>query len=352
MKNYDITDYIVSGDVEKVAELASNCTTDASQIHIPSPEDNAQRDPNEFGVCIYHPRNGFMNKYAAYSKGMTELNLGLLKTQINEIPDEILKVASTNLQKAAAHYKLDFPEELKPFVSEEKLDNNIVNITSIDETAYHVKLASTAPPIEHLYALPKKKKYPITNTELVKTAESYFNTYNKDLELDDRIEFATNLNKQMITLGISPTGLIDKLAHLDYNKLNSDFEYHIKSRIGYTHDEEVAGLYEALLEKSAEWGVKKVASTLNKIDQKANLTYYYGKNIEDPILSTFGLDKEAEYEIDGKTWKDSDFDKIAKVNFSDLLDSNTISELSGEDRIAVFKSLPKPIRDNIANEIL
>lgn len=352
MKNFDITDYIVSGDVEKVASLAAECGDDVGKTYIPSLEENAKKDPEEFAVCIYHPRHGFMNKYAVYSKGLTELNLALLNTQLQEIPDEVIKVASTNLQKAAAHYQLEFPETLESYVMNDNLENNIVDITNIDETSYHIKLSESKPPVKHIYALPKKEKYPITDEELIKTAENYFNTYNNELNIGDRIEFANNINKQMLALGMSPTGLIDKLAHLDYSKLNEDFKYHIESRKTLSHDEETVGLYEELFEKSAEWTTYKVASILGKIDEKADLTYYYGRNLSDPVTSTFGITKEAEYEIDGRIWKESDFDKIGNADFGDMLDNNTLSELSGESKVDVFRSLPKPIRENIANEIL
>ncbi len=350
-KNFDVTDFTTNGDVEKMAEVAGEFDASIRETYIPSMEEEAAKDNDEFAVTLYHPRHGFMNKYASHSKGLAQLNMALLKSQINEIPDEIIKVAATNLEKAAAHYKVDFPEDLKPY-TEESLDTSIVDVTKINATAYNVKLAEHAPKPEHIYALPEKEKYPITNIELVKKAETYFNNFYREMPIDDRIEFAKNAAAQMEKLEIEPTGLIDKLAHLDFSKLNDDFVYHMKSRKTLTHDEDSRVMYDELIEKSAEWSPIKIASALGKVDERSGIIHFYGTNVEDPVSTVFGLDKEAEYLIDGKTWKESDFDKIASKNFNELIDKQTAEDLQGSERVDVFKALPKPIRDSIANEIL
>ncbi len=350
-KIYDITDITTSGKIEKIAEIAGEMDSSIRDTYIPSLEENASKDPDEFAVTLYHPRHGFMSKYASHSKGLAQLNIAILASQINELPDEIIKVAATNLEKAAAHYKIDFPEELKQHTVQ-VLDNSIVDVTNIDQTAYHEKLAKFAPKVEHVYALPELEKYPITDEDLLKEAESYFNVYSHEFEINDRIEFAKNAAAQMEKLSIKPSGLIDKLAHLDFNKLNDDFKYHIKSRQTLTHDEESVSLYGDLLEKSAELDPIKIAKALSKIDENSGIIHYYGKKVEDPISTVFGINKEAEYEIDERLWKESDFNKIAEHDFSNLIDNDTSTELSSVNKIDVFKSLPKPIRDSIANEIL
>jgi len=346
-KLYDVTDHLFNNDIEKVAEIAEELGSDTAKIFIPSAEELGSKGTEDFSVTLYHPRHGFINKYANYDRGLAQLNIGILKRQVDELPDEILKVAATNLEKAAAHYRIDFPEELKQY-SIDHVDQ-IVDVTMIDKTAYYTKLAACKEKKEiKKYAMPSKNKYPMDTEEHVKKAENYFNTYYKDMSINDRVEFAKNAEAAIIENGSTPNKLIEKYAHLDHTKFNEDFKYHVSSRINMIHDDETKGLYSDLLEKQSEWEPIKVASVLHKLDKKAGLDYFYGSKVEDPVGAVFGLDKEAEYDIDGKVWKDSDFEKISE---NDYLDANTVRELHGPDKIAVLKSLPSPIRNSIADEI-
>jgi len=343
-KLYDVNDYLFNNKIEKVAEVAEEIGSDITSTFIPSAEELGSRDNEDFSVTLYQPKHGLMNKYANYDKGLTKLNIGILKRQIDELPNEILKVAATNLEKAAAHYRIDFPEELKQYTVKEPVQ--IVDVTKIDKTAYYEKLAACKKKDKaKKYALPNKKKYPLDTKEHVKKAEAYFKTYYRDMEIPDRVEFAKNWEEA----SDYNNKLIEKYAHLDHNLYNEDFRYHVKSRISLTPDEENKHLYEELIEKQAEWAPVKTATVLYKLDKKAGLNYYYGKSVEDPVGAVFGINKEAEYEIDGKIWKESDFEKISE---NEILDENTVKELHGPDKIAVLKSLPSPIRKSIANEIL
>jgi hypothetical protein len=347
-KLYDVTDYLFNNEIEKVAEIAEELGSDITSTFIPSAEELGNRDNEDFSVTLYHPRHGFINKYANYDKGLTKLNIAVLKRQVDELPDEILKVAATNLEKAAAHYRIDFPEELKSYTTEER--GQIVDVTKIDKTAYHTKLAENKKKTnDKKYAIPSKKKYPMDSKENIKKAEMYFNNYYRDMAIDDRIEFAKNAEAVLIENNCKPGTLIEKYAHLDYTQFNEDFKYHVKSRINMINDDNVKNLYGELIEKSAEWHPVKVASVLHKLDKEAGLDYFYGQRVEDPVGAVFGINKEAEYDIDGKIWKESDFDKIAE---NEYLDENTVKELHGPDKVAVLKSLPSPIRKSIADEIL
>ncbi len=346
-KLYDVTDYLTSGKIEKIAEIAENMDPDIRNTYIPSNEETSKMDSDNFSVTLYHPRHGFINKYAMYTSGLTKLNMALLETQLEDIPDEIIKVAATKLKRAARHYKLDFPEKLAEYVIE--VNNNIVDVTKIDQTSYLQKVAACKKKTPKKHALPKKKKYPIDTKEMVKKAEEYFNTYYREFDIDERIEFAKNASEQMSKLDMEPGNIITKYASLNISKYNPEIEYHIKSRKNIIHSDEMKSLYEELNEKTAEWEPIKVAKAMSKLDKENGLSHYYGTSIEDPMTAVFGIDKEAEYDIFGKIWKESDFDKIS--SFDGLLDDNTVSELHGEDKIDVLKSLPSPIRKKIENEV-
>lgn len=350
-KNIDIVDEVTSGNIEKVAELVSDMDDSIKQSYIPSLEEMADRNEDDFALILYDRRNGFRHKLAHYNKDLTSLNVKLLSQKINELPDELLKVAATHLKRAAVHFKVDFPENLEEHIND-LVDSNIVDVNEIDKKAYYQKLEEhKEKPIEIEYALPEQQKYPIHTEDLVKKAFLYFKTYARELEVPERIEYAKNLFPKLAQYDLQPTALIEKLAHIDTKSFNPDFQHHIRSRSTMTHDEETRSAYSALLEKTAEWSPIEVATTLNKIDKNANLHYHYDKKIEEPVAATLGMKKEAYYEIDDKVLSETDYSDLVNKDLSSWIDKDTQSALQSDEGVDVFRSLPSPIREGILSEL-
>ena len=351
-KNYDITDEVTSGNVEKVAELVSSMDDSIKQAFIPSIEEAAERNEDDFALVLFDKRNGFRNKFAYYNKELTTLNTQLLSQKIKEMPDELIKIAATHLKKAAVHFKVDFPEDLEPFVND-LIDSNIIDVNSgYDKKAFYQKLEENKEKSTEIeYALPKEEKYPIHTEELTKKAFAYFKNYARELEVPDRIEYAKNLFPKLGQFKIEPTSLIDKLAHIDAKSFNPDFMHHIRSRCSMTHDESTRNAYKALLEKTAEWTPIEVASALNKIDKNANLHYQYDRKIEEPVAATLGMKKEALYEIDDKILSETEYNALVSKDLSSWIDEGTQEALKNEDGVDVFRSLPSPIREGILSEL-
>jgi hypothetical protein len=351
-KNYDITDEVTSGNVEKVAELVSSMDDSIKQAFIPSIEEAAERNEDDFALVLFDSRNGFRHKYAYYNKELTTLNTQLLSQKIKEMPDELIKIAATHLKKAAIHFKVDFPENLESFVND-LVDSNIIDVNNgIDKKAYYLKIEANKSPVENEeFALESSKKYPIHTEELTKKAFAYFKNYARELEVPDRIEYAKNLFPKLGQFKIEPTSLIDKLAHIDTKSFNPDFEHHIRSRTTMTHDEPTRDAYKALLEKTAEWTPIEVATALNKIDKNANLHYQYDRKIEEPIAATLGMKKEALYEIDDRVLSETEYNALVGGDLSDWIDKGTQEALKSDEGVDVFRSLPSPIREGILSEL-
>lgn len=350
--NLDITDHVVSGDVEKIAELVINMEDSIKTAYIPSPEENASRNEDDFALMLFDARNGHRNKLAYYNKELTTLNTQLLSQKINELPDELIKIAATHLKRAATHFKVEFPENLEPFIDDLVTSNTLDVNNDIDKKAYYLKLDANKPPVENEeFALESSKKYPIHTESLTKKAFSYFKNYARELEVPERIEYAKNLLPKLAQFKIEPTSLIEKLAHIDVKSFNPDFVHHIRSRTTMTHNEGTRNAYLALLEKTSEWSPIKVASALNKIDQNANLHYQYDRKIEEPVSATLGMKKEALYEIDDKVLSESEYNALVSGDLTNWIDKDTQEALKTDEGVDVFRSLPSPIREGILSEL-
>jgi hypothetical protein len=350
-KRYDITDEVTSGNVEKVAELVSSMDDSIKQAFIPSIEETSERNQDDFALILFDKRNGFRHKYAHYNKELTTLNTQLLSQKIDEFPDEIIKTAATHLKRASVHFKVDFPENLEPFV-DDLLGSNTVDVNAIDKKAYYQKLEEHKEvPTEVEYALVEKQKYPIHTEGLAKKAFVYFKDYARELEVPDRIEYAKNLLPKLAEFKIEPTALIEKLAHIDVKSFNPDFAHHIRSRSTMTHNSETKEAYAALLEKTAEWSPIEVATAMDKIDRNVNLHYQYDRKIEEPVSATLGMKKEALYEIDDKVLSETEYNGLVGKDLSSWIDGDTQEALKNEDGVDVFRSLPSPIREGILSEL-
>ena len=350
--NLDITDHVVAGDVEKIAELVNHMPDNIKQAYIPSIEEAAERNDDDYALVLFDKRTGFRKKLAHYNKELTTLNTQLLSQKVNELPNEMIKVAATHLKRAATHFKVDFPENLEEYVDDLVTSNTIDINNDFDKKAYYQKLEKyKEQPTEVEYALPNENRYPIHTEPLVKKAFSYFKDYARELEVPDRIEYAKNLLPKLAQFKIEPTALIEKLAHIDVKSFNPDFEHHIRSRATMTHDESTREAYSALLEKTADWSPIEVASALSKIDKNANLHYHYDRKIEEPVSATLGMKKEALYEIDDKVLSETEYNSLVDSDLSSWIDKDTQEALKSDEGVDIFRSLPSPIREGILSEL-
>lgn len=347
---YDLTDEIVQGNIEKVAEVVEELGEEYLDTHIPSLEEQGSRDNDDFAVTLHHKKHGFLNKFACYNKNLTALNLKVLEKNMSKLPDEIVKIASTTIKKAANFYGVDFPDTLEEYVDDD-IKDNYFDITSLDTQAFSEKLASKKEIVAE-YALVERQKYPIQDEELCKQASDYFSTFYREFQVPERIEFATNLNTKLGEFDMEVPDVVEKFANLDFDTLNPDISEHLRVRETYTHDQNMIDLYRELREKTAELKPTTVAIALDRIDKEAGLQYYYGTSIEDPIGAAFSITKEAHYDLDGHDVSQSMYDEMTGKDLSGYIDSDTQEALKGEDGVDVFKSLPSPVREGLLSEVL
>lgn len=346
--SYDVTDLVAEGRIDYLVGLTKGDPDELTKnAHIPSKEE-AEEMPNEdFALVLHHPRIGQLKKFATHDRYVTKLNMKIFENTHENYPDEISKTAAHYLCKAAKHFRLEVPEEVKK-LGEAKHESNVVDLTSINETAWVKKQASFVKEAKEIeYALPDKRKYPISTSEHIKTAIAYFDEHAYKFDPADALQYAVRVKLAADKMDIPyDNTLLSKYATLTASSFNSDMKTFIRARRGYVLEED-RPVYDELLEKSASFGVIKTAEVLEKVDRKFGLHRQWGVNIEDPYISVLGMRKEAECMVGKK--------KVTKKNLvkaaESIVDADTLRDLEGPDGIAVFESLPAPIRSKIEKQL-
>lgn len=351
---YDIVDEINLGQIEKVASLQFNL--DPSEISIPSTIEMQELAPDQVALQLYHPHTGIIKKYACYDAELTNLNAQLFLEKADNLPDEIVKTAAFFLKRAARNQGLssELIQQLSKVASASVPSDNVVNLDNINEYAYfkkidsgHEKTASTM-----TWALPHKKRYPIDTAEEIEKAAAYFDDYCNQFETADRLVYAMNVLEAASREGVEvKSGTIEKYAHLTANSFNNNFTQHINMRKKYLTDPEESDIYDELLDKCASLGVITSARTLEAIDRHYGLDRLWNTYIADPVVSTCGINKEAEVEIDGYYVTQSNLNKLTKKDISHWVDEDTKKELMGPEGLDVLRSLPEPTREGLLAEL-
>ena len=344
---YDVTDFVSEGKIDYLVNLTKGDSDELTKTaHVPSREEAEQLPGEDFALVLFHPHAGFLKKYATGDKYITKLNLKLFADNYDKYPDEISKTAAFYLTQAAKHFQIDVPEPIQKLASGKHI-SNVVDLSVLNEKAWHEKQASMIKITDTDYALPDKHKYPIDTKEHVKLAVDYFEEHATKFSPLDAITYASRVKTAAEKNAISYTDtMIEKYASLTSSKFNEDYKYHINMRKKLVKDEDKS-VYDELLEKSAGFGVIKTAEYLERVDTRLGVSEQWGHKLADPYISVLGMKKEANCKYKGKTVKASMLKKAAE----NIVDAETLKCLEGPDGIAVFESLPVPIKDSITKNL-
>ncbi len=348
----DVVDEVIGGNLEKFAEVVAPLSDSVKVGYIPSPEEQQEKTDKDFALILFHPHVGTLNKFAKYTPELTELNLAYLAEKHKELPDELVKIAATNLFTAAKTAGIKPPDSLKRFVDSEKYIGNTLDVRDINEVQFITKVNNFAEVSD--YAWPEEKKYPLNTKRNIEKAAEYFELYQSDMDVRKKLEYAVNTkiaaNKEEVELEESS---INKYANLSRELFNPDFYNHVKVRQSYLEGigDEFLELYDEVLTKADDLGPVKTAEILYEIDKKADLSRSYGKGIEDPIVSTLHLPADETKVIDGTIVKKSSLSNLDNAELTELVGNDVITELKGEEGLDVLNSLPKPIRDQILSNL-
>lgn len=345
----DVTDMIIEGNIEYLSKITNGIEEQIKEAHVPSLEELIERPNEDFALILYHPHLGEMKKLATYDKPLTEINTKIFLDKVSELPDEIAKVAGHYLYKAAKYFKLKIPAELAKFASA-NVKSNRVDVTEINELQYVSKVAKAGKPQTKTssFALPKQNKYPLDDANLIKAAVAYFDRYCNQFTPSQRLEYAGNVKTaaDKFSINISSTN-IEKYAQLDAAHFADDFARHISIRQSYVGDTYKLA-YAELLEKSAELGVAKTATVLERLDKKANINRLWDTCIADPASAVYGFETPKFIKVAGMNVTANDLKKIAEhPDAEKYIDSQTKAALTSDEGLDIFESLPSPIKDQL-----
>mgnify|MGYP000860329965 CR=1 FL=1 len=162
----------------------------------------------------------------------------------------------------------------------------------------HVDVTSHDPPkvvkektAEH-YAMPSIQCYPLDGFHQVKEASSYFDRHWKEMEPEDRREFASNLVKRASALSIPVSETADHYGAPGYApRLHTLTE--LAAREDLLKEAEHQSLYDELKDQLGVLPPDVFARALHEIDKYAGIEASYDRDCMDPWFTTFGTEKTA-----------------------------------------------------------
>lgn len=345
-KQYDILDYLMVGDLKKVAKVIKPLTKEARSATVPSFEELQDRPDKDFALIL-----SGIKKFAKYDPVQTELSLAFLDEVMDELPDEFSKTAAINLSVAAKGFNVSIPEKVAALTEGESLDLFIdanVSPQGIDKVAYAKKMSDDSYIEKIAYALPEANKYPLRTSTEVTEAINYFTQNYNAMEGQKAVRYADNVKTAAESFGIETNSIIEKYASLDTESLNPDFNYFINSRLSYLskEDEDTINNYNSLTKEAGTLDVKELYTKLTELDKEAALTRYWSNGIANPALTVF-QQKVASNEVSLE-----DLKNIPDTELSDVVGEDAASQLKSDEGIDVYKTLPLPLKNSVNSLII
>ncbi|MBC8548946.1 MAG: hypothetical protein H8D23_04785 [Candidatus Brocadiales bacterium] len=260
----------------------------AKTASVHSADERDLLDDQETALVLYHPRIGELKKFACDTKGVTEININLLASHMDELPDEVIKTAANNLGYVASHLGVDVPEELQVYQTNEWVDPYI-DVTHLNKVAFYQKLQDNAP-----------------EEEVVKVAEAPVEIYHRDRFSD---ELLAGLN----------------------------------ARLKMTHNEKVAELYEDIRDNHSNYTPEEVCKVIEAADGMGNMDKAISRGMfKGAEATTYELIKTSWFQDNIDSLKDKDLPYLSNMEKEALFSEE------GED---IFNSLPKPTKDRLISEV-
>lgn len=340
----DALDYILDGDLEKISSLMPSLSDSAKSCVILDLEETEKRAEDEFALIISHKVGGEMRKFAHHDAGNTELSSVLLDSVKDTLPDELVKIAATNLKAASDKFGCPFPQDLQKIAGEERVDPKL-DLESINSVEYTEKISSATNTGD--YALPEQYKYPLsTRTETIQ-ARDYFEKYAHEMDPMDAVTFVTNLTRACDNFDVDKDYFqIEKFASLNPETTSKIAAEKVGKRLYYLKEdgkEEYKKFASSLTEKTASEAVNE----LSELDKKHRLDRFWGGRIDNPADTIF-MSKNA-----GGGVTLEDLRSLDKGTLTGLVGSDAVGDLLGDEGLEVFETLPRPIKrelESLLNE--
>ncbi len=285
---------------------------------VPSIQDNDSRPDHAFALCLWTKTANKLLKYPIDTPADAFFSGEYLNANYHKLPAGAVKIAAANINAACRRFGITPSPIVKVasagtsplgnlYVENMKEPNGYIYDDELLKQAA-AEIPKNSPAFSdspYMYALVKKAgknadssisdmqcKYAMPTPGHVKMAIEYFDKYAEEFTPADRHQFAYNVRMRAQELGVHvPVGKIDKYAGV--NGYGPNLEAHISLRKSCCIDSSKQALYDALYEKRASIDPSLFAQTLERLDNQAGVSKYYGGPVSDAYVATFGNAREA-----------------------------------------------------------
>lgn len=292
-----------------------------------TPELSGELPDDAFALVLVDQGQKF-RKYACVDKGNTALSVIYFLENQGKMTKQAQKVAAQNLCLACTSFGLDVPLQLKVAAGKKEADltgtevmplqashpeNDHAANTSEDPVPVSSDLKKTASryvdvtgqvPLVKRASMTAKHfclvkegsgRFPIDSYGQVLEANRWFEENQRSLHPDDRREYCTKLAARADELGISVTDNIRKYAGTKFAG-RDDVHAAVATRMQFWSDgDPEKSLLDGLMGKYASVSPEVFSEALKQFDEATGLNLHWDTDVVDPVASTFGFEKKAEW---------------------------------------------------------
>ncbi len=232
----------------------------------------------DFALILVDDDGSEHRKYACHDAGNTLVSMFYLEQAVDQLNPAAIKTAAANLAELGRHQGLEIPENITKLAELSLLDPRDI----IDERRVHFR-----PP-----RVRSAEKVASGPYERLREIQSGWD----DMEPHEKRAAAVELHEFSQQVPLQVPRAIDRYAG---DGLSEKFASHMKARLPYVRDPELASEYKRLAKVAGVLAPNEVVSVLYELDNRAGLRWSggdrYGEKIADPFLCVFDRVKEAEY---------------------------------------------------------
>lgn len=345
---------------QTMQKFASALPSEVRRLDLPTKDDIDNLEDSQFAISIITKTASKLNKFPLNNKINTALSNEYFDLNHGKLPAEAQKIAATYIKCACDRYGLPIKESVKTAAAKTPTMTNIYFENLNAKPAGQIVKKASSNDEKTFYALVKtagdgttERAYALPDAEAIKKAEGYFEKFAKQFSPEDRHQFASNVVKRAVELGVDVgSESINKYAGLSYNA-NVDGYLSVRKKLVDDRPEFVDALNKLASYQGKE-DPKTFAKVLHEFDKRAGIDRYYDKYLADPYASTFGEDvtkqASAVYDKDGLQVTEADIEKIAKNKYATLKNyfGSTLADGLKKEGAAAFVALPDDAKEVIA----
>lgn len=355
----------------------------ASKFHILNAKEREVLRDEAFAL-VMQDEGRVIRKFACVDPANTALSTLYFLRTFDRLPEEAVKVAAVNLVEACERFGLSPPTVLKEAAQTPSRKRDVAHQPPVGmevdwmqrtnlgkaiqgdsdsgkvmSAARQVKTASPRvnvtgknprPVVKHAQAtrFALGDQYALDSYEDVQRAVTFFSNNYPEFSPKDRHEFCVKTAARAHELGIETTPLIERYGATEYSP---DIEAHLTRRRAIAP--ELSGVWDALLEKRAQVSPDQFAELLTQADEAAFLDWYWGGQVSDPYLATFGGNSAREktatwrYSFEGGEITGEQLSNLSPEKLKTTFGDDLVTEFT-KDPITIFESLPADAKTLIA----